>query len=183
MQRQQWKHDGKTLEKIPAWKLTKVKTKTEVIAEARNKGITVHFASLMDLCHLMNSELEPQFRKHNGRVVLRGDIVKDDSGSYAVFAEQGSSVSQSDGREIKATRMRRTSSGCSICLHPGQNGRCIIFIEDPKIRMSSYLDTSSKSQMAWIMVQYGRSSRSSWTKSVRSSFGRTNMGKAIRESF
>ena len=28
------------------------------------------------------------------RVVLRGDIVKDDSGFYAVFTEQGSSASQ-----------------------------------------------------------------------------------------
>ena len=33
-----------------------------------------------------------------------------------------------------------------------------------------------------IMVQYGRSSRSSWAKSVRSSFGRTVMGTAISES-
>ena len=32
------------------------------------------------------------------------------------------------------------------------------------------------------MVQYGRSSRSSWTESVRSSFGRTIMGKAIWEN-
>ena len=32
----------------------------------------VHFASLMDLCHLKNSELEPQFQKYKGRVVLRG---------------------------------------------------------------------------------------------------------------
>ena len=30
----------------------------------------------------------------SSRVVLRGDIVKDDSGSYAVFTEQGSSASQ-----------------------------------------------------------------------------------------
>ena len=48
----------------------------EVIAESRSEGRTVHFASLMDLCHLKNSELEPQFQKYNGRVVLRGDIVK-----------------------------------------------------------------------------------------------------------
>ena len=47
----------------------------------------------MDLCHLKNSELEPQFQKYKGRVVLRGDIVKD-SGSYAVFSEQGSSALQ-----------------------------------------------------------------------------------------
>ena len=48
----------------------------------------------MDVCHLKNSELEPQFQKYQGRVVLRGDIVKDDSGSYAVFTEQGSSAFQ-----------------------------------------------------------------------------------------
>ena len=82
------------LEKIPAWQLTKVRNKNEVITEARNEGRKVHFASLMDLCHLKNSELEPQFQKYKARVVLRGDIVKDDSGSCAVFTEQGSSASQ-----------------------------------------------------------------------------------------
>ena len=82
------------LEKIQAWQLTKVRNKKEVIDEARNKGHTVHFASLMDLCHLKNSELEPQFRKYKGRVLLRDDIVKDDSVSYAEFTEQGSSASQ-----------------------------------------------------------------------------------------
>ena len=33
-------------------------------------------------------------KKYKGRVVLRGDNVKDDSGSYAIFTEQGSSASQ-----------------------------------------------------------------------------------------
>ena len=33
-------------------------------------------------------------QKYKGRVVLRGDIVEDNSGSYAVFTEQGSSASQ-----------------------------------------------------------------------------------------
>ena len=31
-----------------------------------------------------NAELEAKHQKYKGRVVLRGDIVKDDSGSYAV---------------------------------------------------------------------------------------------------
>ena len=48
----------------------------------------------MDLCHLKNSELEPQLQKYKGRVVLGGDSVKDDSGSHAVFTEQRSSASQ-----------------------------------------------------------------------------------------
>ena len=36
------------LDKIPAWDLTRVRSKSEVIDEARMKGIKVHFASLMD---------------------------------------------------------------------------------------------------------------------------------------
>ena len=82
------------LERILAWQLTKVRTKKEVIDEARKEGKTVHFALSMDICHLKNSELEPIFQKYKGRVVLRGENVKDDSGSYSVFTEQGSSASQ-----------------------------------------------------------------------------------------
>ena len=80
------------LENISAWNLTKVRSKSEVIDEARTKGAKVHFASLMDICHLKNAELEAKHQKYKGRV--RGDIVKDDSGSYAVFTEQGTSASQ-----------------------------------------------------------------------------------------
>ena len=46
----------------------------------------------MDICYLKNAELETKHQKYKGRVVLRGDMVKDDSGSYAVFTEQGSSA-------------------------------------------------------------------------------------------
>ena len=37
------------LEKISAWKLTKVKSKKQVIDEARTSAATVHFVSLMDM--------------------------------------------------------------------------------------------------------------------------------------
>ena len=77
------------LENISAWNLAKIRSKSEVI-EAGHKGVKVHFASLMDICHLKNSELEKKHQKYKGRVVLRGDNVKDDSGSYAVLTERGS---------------------------------------------------------------------------------------------
>ena len=88
------------LEKISAWILTKVRSKKEVIDEARTKGAKVHFASLMDICLLKNAELETKHQKFKGRVVLRGEIVKDDSGSYAVFTEQGSSGSQMTAAKV-----------------------------------------------------------------------------------
>ena len=71
-----------------------------VIDEARTNGAKVHFASLMDICHLKNAELETTHQKNKGRVVLRGDIVKDNSGSYAVFTEQGSSASQMTAAKV-----------------------------------------------------------------------------------
>ena len=54
----------------------------------------------MDLCPLKNSELELQFQKYKVRVVLRGGLFKDDSGSYAVFTEQGSSASQMTAAKV-----------------------------------------------------------------------------------
>ena len=71
-----------------------------MIGEARTKVAKVHVASLMDICHLKNAELETKHQKYKGRVVFRGDIVKDDSGSYAVFTEQGSSASQMTGAKV-----------------------------------------------------------------------------------
>ena len=66
---------------------------------------------------------------------------------------------QNHGHYIQTTRMRRTSSRRSICIHPGQNGRCTILVKNSEVRMSRYLDTSTKTQMANIVVQYGRSCR------------------------
>ena len=41
--------EWENLGKIPPWNLTKVRSKKEVIDEARTKGAKVHFASLMDM--------------------------------------------------------------------------------------------------------------------------------------
>ena len=77
----------------------------------------------MDKCHLKNAELEAKHQKYKGRVVLRGDVVGDSSGSYAVFTEQGSSASQmtadkDHGYHLQSAWLRWTSSRRSIGLHP-----------------------------------------------------------------
>ena len=77
--------EWKMLETAPAWQLDNVKRKKEIILEARR-----------------NKKESPPcwYQKYNGRVVLRGDIVKDDSGSYAVFTGQGSSASQMTASKV-----------------------------------------------------------------------------------
>ena len=111
------------LEKISAWDLTKVRSKKKVIDDAKTKSATVHFASLMDICHLKNAELEAKHQKYKGRVVLRGDIVEDDSGSYAVFTEQGSAASQMTAAKVMDIMSRlpwcagQAADAVSACTH------------------------------------------------------------------
>ena len=115
------------------------------------RAAKVHFASLMDRCHLKNAELEAKHQKYKGRVVLRGDIVKYDSGSYAVFTEQGSSASQMTAAKImdiisRLPGLRWTSRRRSISLFPSKNGRCSQIVENSQIGMSRHLDSSTTTQ-------------------------------------
>ena len=120
------------LEKIPAEDMTKVRNKSEVIDEARTKGATVHFASLMDICHLKNAELEAKHQKYKGRVVLRGDIVKENSGSYAVCAEQGSSASQMTAAKVMDIIFRLP--GCAGQVADAVSAKTHVNMEDaPKL--------------------------------------------------
>ena len=154
------------LEKIPEWDETKVRNKSEVIDEARKEGRKVHFASLMDLCHLKNAELETKHQKYKGRVVLRGDIVKDDSGSYAVFTEQGSSASQMTAAKIMDIISRLPD--CDGQVADAVSAYTQVKMEDapklmkiPKSECSDIWIRLPRHKMAKIMVQYGRPSGSS----------------------
>ena len=115
----------------------------------------------MDICHLKNAELEAKHQKYKGRVVLRGDVVKEDSGSYAVFTEQVSSASQMTAAKIMDIISRLPGCRRSIGVYPSKNGRCSQIFENSKIGVFRHLDSSTTTQMAKIMVQYGRPNHSS----------------------
>ena len=129
-------------------KLEKVRSKEEVIDEARTSGATVHFASLMDICHLKKAELEAKHQKYKGRVVLRGDIVKDDSGSFAVFTEQGSSASQMTAAKIILPGCDGQAADASSAYTQVKNGRCSQIIENSQIGVSRHMDSSTTTQTA-----------------------------------
>ena len=64
--------EWKKLETIPAWQVKrKLRGKRKLLWKHKKKN-KVHFASLMDICHLKNAELEQKHQKYRGRV-LRGD--------------------------------------------------------------------------------------------------------------
>ena len=83
-------------------------------------------------CLFINSELEPIFPKYKGRVVLRCDIVKDDSDSYAAFTKQGRSASQMTTAKVIGVIVRpHTADAVSACT---------------QVRVSRHLDTSTTTQ-------------------------------------
>ena len=96
--------------------------------------------------------------------------MKDDSGSYAVFTEQGSSASQMTA--VKVMDIISRLPRCAGQPADAVSAKTQVKMEDApkllknsKIGMSRHLDSSTTTQMAQIMVQYGRPSRSSWTQS------------------
>ena len=98
--------------------------------------------------------------------MLRGDIVKDNSGSYAVFTEQGSSASQMTAAKIMDIISRLP--GCDGQAADAVSAYTHVKMEDahkllkiPKSECPDILDSSTTTKMAKIMVQYGRPSRSS----------------------
>ena len=124
--------------------------------------------------------LEPTFQKYKGRVVLRGDIEKDDSGSYAESTEQGSSASQMTAAKVVdvISRLPRCAKQAADAVF----AKTHVKMEISKIGVSRHLDSSTTTQMAKIMVHYGRPSRSFRARHVQSSFGKIVMGKAIGEN-
>ena len=128
-----------------------------MIDEARASGVTVHFASLMDICHLNNAELEAKHQKYKGRVVLCGDLVKDDSGSFAAFTVQGSSASQMKAAKIMDIIFRLP--GCD-----GQAADAVSAYAQVKIEDVRKLSKIPKSECPDIWIRLPRHKRQkSWS--------------------
>ena len=78
-------------------------SKQQGIEEAQTEGKSGHFATLMELCHLKNSELDNKLQNYQTRVVLRGDAIKDYSGSYALFTEERSIAKHMSAAKVLVT--------------------------------------------------------------------------------
>ena len=118
--------------------------------------------------------------------MLRGDIIKDDSGSYAVFTKQGSSASQMTAAQVMDVLSRLP--GCA-----GQPADPVSAYTQVKMEDAPSLLKIPKSERPDIWI---RLPNHKWPKSWSSmedpvvllernlygqSSGRTLMGKAIRE--
>ena len=101
--------------------------------------------------HLLSQEYEPQIQKYKGRVVLRGDMVKDDSCSHATFTE----VRQSQMTAATIINVTARLPGCAGQAANAENAYFQCKMEDaPKLL------TQSECPDIWIRLP-----RHTWPKS------------------
>ena len=78
--------------------------------------------------------------------------MKDDSGIFAAFTEQGSSASQMTAAKVLDIISRLP--GCAgqaadaVCAKTQENGGCTQFFENSQTGMSRHVDSSTTTQMA-----------------------------------
>ena len=124
------------VEKLPAWQLTNVKRKKELILQAQREKKQVHFAALMDICQLKNAQLEPKYQKKRlGRASKchrerRLRLVCCNHRTHFVCVSDDSG--KSNGCHSKITCLCKTSSRRSICSHPRNSGRRSKIAQKPK---------------------------------------------------
>ena len=122
--------EWKKLETSPAWDLGSVKSKKRGYSGSTKRQKESPLCNIDG--HMFTSRMpswNQNYRSTKGKVVLRGDSAKDDSGAYAVFTEQGSFASWMTGAIIMDVIARlpilcRTSRWCSICLYSCKIGGC-----------------------------------------------------------
>ena len=83
--------------RLKVWNVNTVQPRAKLRERARKEKKTIHFGGIMELCHEKHSELSPEMRSYKGRIVFRGDTVKDEQQFYAVFSEQGTSMVCANG--------------------------------------------------------------------------------------
>ena len=155
------------LEKISASDLTRVRNKSQVIDEARTKGITVSSFCLTD-GHLSfeKSRIGDKAPKIQRSSCIPRRHCERRSGSYAVFTEQGSSTSQMTA--AKVIHIISRLPGCAGQAADAVSAKTQVKTEDDpkinensKVRMSICLDTSTTTQNGQNHGPDGRPSRSS----------------------
>ena len=93
--------EWKKIDTIPVWQMEKIKSKIK-----RDYSRSTKRQKESPLCYIdghvspRKTRTKNQSHRHRGRVVLRGDIAKDDSGTCAVLTEQGSSASQMTAAKV-----------------------------------------------------------------------------------
>ena len=88
------------LETKGAWIYSEVQERSWVVSNRKRPGKKLYFGSVRDLCHQKHSERTDLPAEYKGRVIFQGNMMRDETGFYAIMSEQGTSASHMAGAKI-----------------------------------------------------------------------------------
>ena len=171
--------------KKPAWQLTKFKKQES--SDRWSKEWTQKYSCCVNdgSVRYENSELETQHHKSKSRIVLRGYIVENDSGSYAVFTKQFSSAFQLTAVKVmdRKSKLPRCSEKTADAVSAYtqvkmEDATSLLKMQSQNVQILAYVYRSTNGQNhcpVWKTPSFFSKT------SVQSCFGRTILGKAIWE--
>ena len=129
------KAEAAGLKKLGTWNEAGVREWSDVAAEARREGRTIHVGRLFAIGTIKHSELPEEKQIYKGRIVFQGSNVKDQSGMQAMFQQLSSSpASMSAGKN-------NVSYGCL----PGNKSQQCDAVK-------AYIQADLKGHATWVRI-------------------------------
>ena len=152
--KQQWTRNGKNWRKFRRGIWRKLEERKRWSMRQGRRAKKNHFASLMDICHLKNTELGTKHQKYKSSCTPRLHCKRWFWILCSIYRTRIISItndcSKNHGYHIQTARMLRTSSGRNIRSYRSKNEGCTQSTENSKFGMSDI----------WIRLP-----RHKWTKS------------------
>ena len=175
MQKQQWTRNGRSSNQTQhgSWRKSRARRRLFSKHKETNKK-KVHFAALMDICHLKNAELEPNLQKYKRHSRAPWWHWKRQLWCLCSFSWTGlvcvpNDCRKSNGCYCKITRLWRTSSRRSIRVHSGKTGARSQVAQNSKVRVPRRMDTS---RYTWMLKKAGKEQAMApmWKKLMKKSW-------------
>ena len=198
MRKPQWTKNGRSSNSCQRGTWTRWRVKKEVILGSTKRKIMSTLVHWWTFVIRRILELEAESTKSTkGRVVLREDIVKDDSGSYAVFTELVSSTSQMTAANVNGCHWQGYQD-CAGQAADAVSAYTQVKMEDApkllkiaKVRVSTSFYDMMPKIMVWIRLPRHKWPKSwscisktrgcSWMKSAWSPNCRIVVGKTLEK--
>ena len=126
----QWSKDEKAIKAIKAeaeglrangtWDDSTVMPVTKLRKRARAKGEDTKIAEVLTLAGIKHHELSPEYHKYKGRIVYRGDVIKDQFNQHVFFTEAENYYNSSNVHSVESHALVRMPDNDFLCrLHSG----------------------------------------------------------------
>ena len=144
------------------WDLKTVTERSDLISQSKKSGVRIHLGQLMSICSEKFAELAEHLRVLKGRIVFRGDIVKDQEGAAAIFQDLAASPTSIAGINNNIAyglfqgRSTTTADAVKAYVQSLLDSKCATWVQlPPELWPASWKGQYSKPMVLLVKSLYG----------------------------